>query len=461
VSDAIETGGEGAAISRRAPFAENPRVGQRGVRSQKRILDAALRVFDEVGYHQAGIIRITEVAGCSRAAFYQYFSSKEDVFRHLAADVARQLMASTEALPEITADAAGWKALRAWIDEHAEIYGRSEPVFQAFQAAAASDEAVASGAARIATRQTAAFRAKVPASTLPPRRLDAVIALLLNNVTRTHRICDVLRVAVPNGALPTDRIYTALTDVLHRTLFGLDEAVNVREAPKKPLLDLRLPPALVESLQDDRIPEGLSPTSQRTVDALLAAAQEVLVARGYHVTRVDDITALAGVSHGAFYRYFENKNHIVRAVAIRAMTQVGGAFTDIPDPAAGDDPTALRRWLRRYARASASQAAVIRAWVDGAADDPFQSLESAAALNWGRSRLVRYLEPRGFGDVDTEALLFVVLLDALGSQGRSQAAIEAAALFIERGLLGSTSRTDGRGFGSTKARRQARITDSP
>lgn len=440
MSDALGAG-EDAAILRRAPFSENPRVGRRGLRSQKRILDAALEVFDEVGYHQAGVIRITEIAGCSRAAFYQYFSSKEDVFRHLAGDVAHQLMASTEALSEITADAAGWKTLRGWIDQHAEIYARYEPIFQAFQAAVASDEAVASGAARIAVRQSAAFRAKVPTSTLPPRHIDAVIDLLLNSITRTHRVCDVLRVAVPSGGLPTDRVYTALTDVLHRTLFGLDAAVNVRDAPKKPLVSIPSRPALLESLQDDRIPKNLSPTSQRTLDALLEAAQEVLVTRGYHVTRVDDIAATAGVSHGAFYRYFENKNHIVRAVAIRAVGRVAAAFTDIPDLTSADGPgssAALRRWLRRYASTSASEAAMIRVWVDGAADDPFQSLESAAALNWGRSRLVRYLEPRGFGDVDTEALLLVVLLDALGAQRRSPAAVEAAALFIERGLLGST-----------------------
>nr|MDQ3293826.1 TetR/AcrR family transcriptional regulator [Actinomycetota bacterium] len=64
------------------------------------------------------------------------------------------------------------------------------------------------------------------------------------------------------------------------------------------------------------------------------------------------------------------------------------------------------------------------------------SLESAAALDWGRARMVRFLEPRGFGDVDTEALLLVVLIDAIGAHRRSPAAIEPAALIIERGLLG-------------------------
>ena len=119
---------------------------------------------------------------------------------------------------------------------------------------------------------------------------------------------------------------------------------------------------------------------------------------------------------------------------------MGEAFADIPDIATADgpaSPTALRRWLRRYASTSASEAAMVRVWVDGAEDNPQQTLESAAALDWGRTRLVRVLEPRGFGDVETEALLLVVVLDAMGAQRRSPAVIEAAALFIERGLLGS------------------------
>src|SRR5579871_4417164 len=85
-------------VVRRAPFSDNPRVGARGQRTQQRILDAALRVFADEGYHGASVDRIARVAGCSRVSFYQYFASKEDVFFHLAGQLARQVSASTEAL---------------------------------------------------------------------------------------------------------------------------------------------------------------------------------------------------------------------------------------------------------------------------------------------------------------------------------------------------------------------------
>lgn len=46
-------------------------------------------------------------AGCSRVTFYQCFSSKEDVLRHLAGQVARQVSASVEAMRLLTPAAAG------------------------------------------------------------------------------------------------------------------------------------------------------------------------------------------------------------------------------------------------------------------------------------------------------------------------------------------------------------------
>ena len=139
---------ESESVVRRAPFSDNPPVGARGQRTQQRILDAALQVFGEEGYQNCSIDRITKRAGCSRVSFYQYFSSKEDVFRQLAGQVARQLTASTDALDPLTPDLEGWSALRAWVARHAEIYERYQPVFHAFQAASERDEVVAIGSAR-------------------------------------------------------------------------------------------------------------------------------------------------------------------------------------------------------------------------------------------------------------------------------------------------------------------------
>ena len=331
-------------------FPENPLVGIHGQQAQQRILDAALQVYDEVGYHQCGIVRITEVSGLPRASFYQYFSSKEDVFRHLAGQVGRQLMASAEVLRPMTPDAAGWSVIRAWVDRHTAIYARYEPVFEAFQAAAESDDAVASNSVRILHRHVASVRARVTATTLPSRQVDPVIELLLHLMTRTPRFAAVLRNALPDRSLDEQRVNSAITDLIHRTLFGLDPSVNVQPAPTTPPAQVPDGAALLSGLQRDAAGEALTPAATRTLALLLEVAHEVLVTKGYHGTRIDDITAAAGMSRGAFYRYFENKDHLVRLLAIRAVQRVSLSFDEIPDIAGHRGPastTALHAWLRK------------------------------------------------------------------------------------------------------------------
>jgi hypothetical protein len=75
-------------------------------------------------------------------------------------------------------------------------------------------------------------------------------------------------------------------------------------------------------------------------------------------------------------------------------------------------------------------------WADAAAQETSFRPDSAAALDWGRRRMAHFLRPRGFGDVEVEAVLTVALLGAFGSRERPAATIDAAAHIFERGLLG-------------------------
>ncbi len=45
-------------------------------------------------------------------------------------------------------------------------------------------------------------------------------------------------------------------------------------------------------------------------DRLVRAAIEVFATRGYHTARVSDLVSHAGVAHGTFYLYFDNKEAI-------------------------------------------------------------------------------------------------------------------------------------------------------
>jgi AcrR family transcriptional regulator len=423
-------------VARRAPFSDNPLVGARGQRTLQRILDAALQVFGEEGYHECSIDRITKVAGCSRASFYQYFSGKEDIFRQLAGQVARQLNASIEVLGPLTADAAGWGSLRAWVERYADIYGRYRPVFQAFQAASESDEAVAGGSARTGERNIAEIGSRLTTS-LPPRQLDPVLSLLLECMPRAFADVEILRAS--SSSYPEGRFEEALADILHRTLFGRRDDVNVHPParPRPPTLDFS--PVMRRALEQDHAAPGLNAAGRRTLRALMEAGRDVFVARGYHRTRIDDIVAAAGVSHGSVYRYFESKDQFAHVLAVRAIGKVSAALEEIPGIEALESSTgrtALRRWLRRYNTTQAAEAAMIRVWVDAARHDATIRADSAAALDWGRRRMVRFLQPREFGDVETEATVLVALLSAFGARERDTRTIDAAAHIVERGFLG-------------------------
>ena len=425
------------AAVRRAPFSDNPQVGARGQRTQQRILDAALRAFGERGYHGCSIDRITKLARCSRVSFYQYFASKEDVFQQLAGQVARQLMATTEALDPLTPDGEGRAAMRGWVARYAEIYARYEPVFNAYE----TDEGLAAIAARTGDQTIARLRAKLATTTLPPRQLDPVIRLLLQCLNHALGVAAILRSAAP-ADYPPVRFEDAVTDVLHRTLFGLRADVNVRERNGSRPRALEFNSAMRRWLQEDAFEPNDS--GNRALTALLASGREVFITRGYHNTRVDDLVAAAGVSHGAFYRYFRNKDELARILTARALRATGTTLMEIPDVFVEDTPAVkgtLRRWLRRFHAVQAPEAAMMRVWVDAALQDPALRADLAPPLDWGRRRLSRYLRPRAFGDVDMEAVVMVALLGVFGGQQRSATEIDAAVHVIERGLLGRAAQT--------------------
>jgi AcrR family transcriptional regulator len=431
-------GAASADVVRRAPFADNPHVGARGQRTQQRILDSALEVFGAEGYHQCSIDTIAKRAGCSRAAFYQYFSSKEDVFRHLTGQVARQLNASTEALEPLTANEAGWLALRAWVSRHAEIYERYEPVFHAFQAASESDDAVATGSARWGARTVSRIRARIVDPAIRPRELDPVTMQLLECVTRTHDVARILRPAAA-GQYAEARVGDALADVIHRSWFGLRPDVNVHRPPRQRPPALHFDPAIRDAFTRTEAPPELTAAGRRTREVLMEAGRKVFVERGYHGAHVSDLVEAAGVSRGAFYRYFESKDELARTLAARAMRTVSLVLAEIPALAATDGAsgrTVLRRWLRRYNVAQADEAATLRVWVDAALQDATLRANSAPALDWGRRVMVSFLERRGFGDVDTEALVMIALLSAFGARQRTPEEVDAAAHVVEQGLLG-------------------------
>jgi AcrR family transcriptional regulator len=115
MNEAIVTGADGRTLSRK------------GVRTRTRLLAAAERVFAELGYHDASIVKITEAAGVGQGTFYLYFASKKDVFDELVRDLNRRVRhamkeSSSKGTTRIEAELLGFGAYFRFTAEHPALY---------------------------------------------------------------------------------------------------------------------------------------------------------------------------------------------------------------------------------------------------------------------------------------------------------------------------------------------------
>src|SRR5260370_14527892 len=94
----------------------------------RKLLDAAMVVFDKRGFHAARVDDIVKVAKTSHGTFYLYFANKEDLFHALAADAGAAMLALTSELGPIGPDESGYLALRAWLGPFGELYLHFGPV---------------------------------------------------------------------------------------------------------------------------------------------------------------------------------------------------------------------------------------------------------------------------------------------------------------------------------------------
>ena len=309
-------------------------------------------------------------------------------------------------------------------------------MFNAFPAAAESDATLVGDSLRTAHRYLSGIRKRLAKTDLSSRELDAVIDLLRACLARTLDVVSILDMAAPDS-FPQPVILDAYTDVVHRGLFGLNPVVNVHRSRIRRPPKLPFGPVMRAALDEDAGGTDEKAKGGPARVALLEAARDVFVSRGYHGTRVDDIVDAANVSHGAFYRYFKNKDELAHLLAAQAMRTVSAAFLEIPELTnGGASRPALRRWLRTYNRAQVNEAAMIRVWVDAALQDDSLLADSASVLDWGRRRMAHFLRTRDFGDPDTDAVVLLALIDSFGVGEASSRAVDGAASIIERGFLG-------------------------
>src|SRR5215207_9779310 len=227
----------GAGIVRRAPFGSNPRVGERGTDTQRRILEGALSVFGDVGFSEARVELIAEAAGCSRPAFYQYFSSKDDVFWVLAAELGREMVALAERLEPVTPDAGGLRHLTTWIGSFMDLHEAWAPVFDSFQIASRDHERRRRGSSGISDRTgSALLRAfgRVEGNGREATVVTGLVAALIRcSFYAEHTVSTM-------GKRP---LVESIAALLHRVFHGPLEGINLERttSPRRVQLDVGLP----------------------------------------------------------------------------------------------------------------------------------------------------------------------------------------------------------------------------
>jgi AcrR family transcriptional regulator len=102
-------------------------VTARGQRTRQKILDAAEKVFGELGYHQAGIAEITQRADVALGTFYLYFPDKHAVFADLVRTLNYRLrkdiqIAIANVADRVDQEVVGFETFFRFVDRHRNLY---------------------------------------------------------------------------------------------------------------------------------------------------------------------------------------------------------------------------------------------------------------------------------------------------------------------------------------------------
>lgn len=207
-----DPGGSGRATAQAT--AQGRELRARGRRTMRRLLDAGAIVFAERGYHAARVDDVVKAARTSHGTFYLYFTSKEDLFRALAGEVAADMVALAGEFPPLRPDAEGPADLRAWLDRFTELYDRAGPVIRAWTDAEISD----SEFGRVGGGLVAEFTGRIAARIRPAAPdLDPQVAAMaiVALIERTSYLA-------ANGSLRADRetLLDTLAAAVHTGIHG-------------------------------------------------------------------------------------------------------------------------------------------------------------------------------------------------------------------------------------------------
>lgn len=99
-----------------SPVLHNRRVAKLEIGREEQILQEALRLFSQAGYHGTSLQEIADELGITRPAFYYYFNSKDELLWRLIGNLGDQLL--EESRPIVATDASPSQKMRDLLVAH-------------------------------------------------------------------------------------------------------------------------------------------------------------------------------------------------------------------------------------------------------------------------------------------------------------------------------------------------------
>ena len=191
-----------------------------GVRAgelRDRLLDAAQRVFASSGYASATVDDIIRAAATSRATFYRYFRSKEDLFDELSRTCFREMRGVVKGLAGFDPEEGGREALEQLVDTYRELQARQGGVIRAWMEQVDRPESpLRKEAASTFAALLSGLERPISAVGAPSRITPEVqAALLLVVLTRAT-----FYVLHRHSRVDPDRLAPTLAAMIHRAYFG-------------------------------------------------------------------------------------------------------------------------------------------------------------------------------------------------------------------------------------------------
>jgi AcrR family transcriptional regulator len=126
------------------------------------------------------------------------------------------------------------------------------------------------------------------------------------------------------------------------------------------------------ALKRKRSEGAVSAADERTLEtrsAIIGAAREVLLEKGYAATRVEDIVQRAGISRPTFYRHFKDKFEVARAYHAMSGDETLGPWGALASVDM-NDLAAIRRWIESLLDTFAERRDELMVWSEMSAIEP-------------------------------------------------------------------------------------------